>query len=194
MWLLLSSGPEWPPLCSLCNNQCPAFLFPTMGLCVNHRKTDTVIRPRKYTGSTHFLFLCWAHWRQEVRGTTTLLFLLSDEWMLPDEKKLVLSQLLPTYTKDLGGWGGSRLLPLWKPITTNPIMSLECGVDAVNGLWCHFSKWPSYGSFTMAVDDHQLLSQQEKEGRPLLVCNYICVCVTVGFMHGNRGRVQAKTK
>lgn len=142
-----------------------------MCLCVNHRKTDTVIR--KHTGITHFLFLCQAigdrKWEEPL-----LCFFCSDE------KKRMLSQLPPTYTKDLGGWDGSRLLPLWKPITTNPIMSLECSVDAVNGLWCHFSKLPSYGSFTM--DDGQLLFQWKKKETPLLeynnVCVHACVCMS----------------
>ena len=138
-----------------------------MCLCVNHRQTDTVIR--KYTGNTHFLFLCQSHWRQEVRGTTALLFLLADE------KKLVLSQLPPTYTKDLGGWDRSRLLPLWKPITTNPIMSLECNVDAVNGLWwndLHMSPLP----WTIA---NSYPNEKRKKGVCLCLIACVCVCVCV---------------
>lgn len=54
-------------------------------------------------------------------------------------------------------------------------------------------------SFILAVNDHQPLSQQEKEERLLFVsdnkiCVYVCVCLAVSFMHGKLGMVQAKTK
>lgn len=130
---------------------------------------------------------------QEVRGTAALLSSLSDgrifSWQKDTIAKSAATHL--TYTTYLGGWGESRLVPLRKPITTNPIMSLKCEVGAVNGLCCHFSKWPSYGSFSLAVGDRQLLSQQEKDE---LVCDdSICVCVCVlvcgcGFMNERCGQ------
>lgn len=77
-------------------------------------------------------------------------------------------------------------------------MSLKCEVGAVNGLCCHFSKWPSYGSFSLAVGDRQLLSQQEKDELVCVMTAYacvcVCLCVAVGLWMKDVDRVQAKTK
>lgn len=47
-------GSERPPLWPLCNNRCPAFLFPTVSVRL-WPVTDAVVRKM---GSTDFLFLC----------------------------------------------------------------------------------------------------------------------------------------
>lgn len=64
-------------------------------------------------------------------------------------------------------------------------MSLESEAGAVNGLRCHFSKWPSYGSFSSAVDACQLLPQQEKDER-------VCVCLGLWAEDADRVRANAE--
>lgn len=116
-----------------CNNQCPAFLFATVVLCVcvrvrewgSKRQTQSRIQRQ------HRLPVFWAgrKWKELLLWSVYSLI-----WVIFDKMTLVLSQLPSTYTTDLGRWPETR-----KPITTNPIMSLECNMCAVNGLCCHFS-------------------------------------------------------
>ena len=87
-------------------------------------------------GSTSFLFLCWTPLKagSERNHCSPLSFPLTGKFHARAQSAAP-PPPPPSLTLQIWwGWSDCRLSPLWKPITTNPIMSLECSVDAANGL------------------------------------------------------------
>lgn len=144
-------GSERPPLWPLCNNRCPAFLFPTVSVRLRP-VTDAVVRKM---GSTDFLFLCMG----PVKAGCESNWLLSptDTGYCPP----------PTYPPELHDGIGTIVSPQPNNSKSNCVT-----LDAGNS-HCDSSQRPSYLSCRWKIRN---IVSARKVGKSVCVCG-VCVCV-----------------